>query len=317
LTVATLIILNLHRTHKQLRPYETLGGEQITGRWKVHLVLQVKQMNREKPEYSPIEGKTYTLFGTAGSTRAYYETVSMLADKILEKAGDIEAVLVTINRFSSNKNYLRKLFYAGNSESLISTILQMITPYLKQYTENTGEHLKTLPVSKCWDRRLATTREQYHLYMIEIELTNRLNVSGFREADEKIALLPYCLRDFTASCKAAKDGFDYQCRHCSAYCYQHQVTKMLKKHNIEPYIWMSGNMKKLARYVAKEKKTFSVLGIACVPELLWGMRNCRSNNIPVVGFPLNANRCIRWFGEFHPNSVDLAELEKLVSGESV
>jgi hypothetical protein len=72
-------------------------------------------------------------------------------------------------------------------------------------------------------------------------------------------------------------------------------------------------MKQLARYTLKEKRTFGVLGIACIPELTWGMRNCRKHNIPVVGLPLNANRCIRWFGEFFPNSVDLAEIERLVS----
>jgi hypothetical protein len=43
------------------------------------------------------------------------------------------------------------------------------------------------------------------------------------------------------------------------------------------------------------------------------MRNCRKINIPVVGIPLNANRCVRWFGEFLPNSVDLVELERLVA----
>jgi hypothetical protein len=53
-----------------------------------------------------------------------------------------------------------------------------------------------------------------------------------------------------------------------------------------------------AECTIKEKKTFSLLEIACIPELTWGMRNCRKNNIPVVGIPLNANRCIRWFDEF-------------------
>ena len=76
---------------------------------------------------------------------------------------------------------------------------------------------------------------------------------------------------------------------------------------------MEGDIKQLAKYTLKEKKTFGVLGIACIPELIRGMRNCRKNNIPVVGIPLNANRCSRWFGEFFPNFVDLTELEKLVA----
>jgi hypothetical protein len=48
-------------------------------------------------------------------------------------------------------------------------------------------------------------------------------------------------------------------------------------------------------------------------ELTFGMRSCRSKGIPVMGIPLNANRCIRWFGEFFPNSIDLPELERLVA----
>jgi hypothetical protein len=80
---------------------------------------------------------------------------------------------------------------------------------------------------------------------------------------------------------------------------------------------MEGDMKQLAKYTLKENRTFGVLGIACIPELTWGMRNCRKNNIPVIGIPLNANRCIRWFGEFFPNSVDLRELENLVAGDQV
>jgi hypothetical protein len=75
---------------------------------------------------------------------------------------------------------------------------------------------------------------------------------------------------------------------------------------------MSGNMKKLAKETLSEKKRFAVLGIACLPELINGMRDCRKNTIPVVGLPLNANRCIRWFGKFFPNSVDLAALRRLV-----
>jgi hypothetical protein len=160
--------------------------------------------------------------------------------------------------------------------------------------------------------RLATTREQYHLYMLEIELTNRMSREEFLKADRKIALMPYCLQDFSVSCKSAKNGFDYQCKHCSVKCFQNHASTILEAHNIEPYIWTGGNMKQLAKYTLNEKLTFGVLGIACIPELIFGMRQCRRNNIPVVGLPLNANRCVRWFGEFFQNSVDLDELEKLL-----
>jgi hypothetical protein len=266
-----------------------------------------------RPDYLAVEGKTYSLFGKTGSTTEYYDKIRGLADEILIRYPDIRVLAEKINQFSSKKSYLKNILKKQASENIISYILNLIDLHLKKYTENTEDHLRKLPVSKFWDRRLATSREQYHLYMLEIELTNRQFLADFRKADKKIALLPYCLQDFSVNCKSERNGFDYQCRHCSARCYQNQASIILKKHDIEPYIWMGGDMKQLAKYTIKEKRTFGVLGIACVPELLWGMRNCRKNRIPVIGLPLNANRCIRWFGEFFPNSIDLDELEKLVS----
>ena len=269
-------------------------------------------MRTDTPEYSPVYGKTYSLFGKSDSTSEYYKTISKLTDKILALNPDTRDLIEKIRKFSLKKRILKKSLGIKDPSDLMAVLLNLIDPYLRIYTENTEEHLRTLPLSKFWDRRLATTREQYHLYMLEIELTNRLFASEFIKADRKIALMPYCLQDFTVKCKSEKNGFDYQCKHCSAKCFQNHASAILKIHNIEPYIWMGGNMKQLAKYTTKERRSFGVLGIACIPELTWGMRNCRNNNIPVVGVPLNANRCIRWFGEFFPNSIDLAELERLV-----
>jgi hypothetical protein len=265
------------------------------------------------PEYLPVNGKTYSLFGKSDSTSEYYETIRMLTDKILALNPETGDLIDNIRRFSSKKRILKKSLGIKDHDSLMEVILNLIDPYLRIYTENTEEHLRTLPLSKFWDRRLATSREQYHLYMLEIELTNRLYAPEFIKADRKIALMPYCLQDFSVSCKSEKNGFDYQCKHCSAKCFQNHASTILKDHHIEPYIWMGGNMKQLAKYTTKERRSFGVLGIACIVELTWGMRNCRKNGIPVVGIPLNANRCIRWFGEFFPNSIDLCELERLVA----
>jgi hypothetical protein len=270
-------------------------------------------MKNKWPDIVPINGKTYSLFGNSDTTGNYYKTIINLADKILEQYPDILSVIENLLRNSSQKRLLKKLLLKPEPGRTISDIINLIDPVLKEYTADTQKHLKTLPLSKIWDRRLATSREQYHLYMLEIELTNRQFADAFRKADKKIALMPYCLQDFTVNCKSEKNGFDFQCRHCSAVCFQNYASSVLKDHHIEPYIWMEGNMKQLAKYTMKEKRTFGVLGIACIPELTWGMRNCRKNNIPVAGIPLNANRCVRWFGEFFPNSIDLNELERLVS----
>ena len=269
-------------------------------------------MGSSVPEYIPVEGKTYSLFGGSDSTSGYYETIRMLAGQVQALETDTGRLIDSLQKFSSNRRSLKKATGKTGNSSLIHVMLNLIDPHLKQYTENTSEHLRSLPLSRMWDRRLATTREQYHLYMLEIELTNRLFRNDFLKADKKIALMPYCLKDFSVECKSANTGFDYQCKHCSAKCFQNFGSKMLSNHNVEPYIWMEGDMKQLAKFTLKGNKTFGVLGIACIPELVSGMRNCRKNRIPVTGIPLNANRCVRWFGEFYPNSIDLTELERLL-----
>jgi hypothetical protein len=262
----------------------------------------------------PLQGKTFSLFADSASTGEYYRLIGRLAGEALLIEPDIEDLIGIIVHCSSKKRYIRRLAKERSNDSIIARIVKLITPELEKYTENTVCHLQELPIhKKIWDRRLATTREQYHLYMLEIELTNRLYSREFIKADRKIALLPHCLHDLGVECKASMNGFDYQCKKCSKNCYQHAVSSLLRNHGIEPYIWMGGDFKILAKETLKNGKRFGVLGIACIPELIMGMRRCRKHHIPVMGLPLNANRCIRWFGEFRPNSLDLEELEKLLT----
>jgi hypothetical protein len=259
--------------------------------------------------YIAIEGKTYSLFGESQTTSFYFDLIKSQCEKLQEIA-PIREILQTIRKNSSKKRFLKKLISKPDN-SLISDIIKQINNDLLQYTKRTNSHLKEISPFKFWDRRLATTEEQYHLYMLEIELTNQLNKEKFLNADRKISLQPYCLQDFSVACKSASNGFDYQCRHCSRNCFQGSASLVLKKHGVEPYIWMGASIKSAAKEAFLNNQTFGILGIACIPELVWGMRKCVKYGIPVIGLPLNANRCIRWFGEFHQNSVDLEELEKL------
>jgi hypothetical protein len=43
------------------------------------------------------------------------------------------------------------------------------------------------------------------------------------------------------------------------------------------------------------------------------MRACMKRKIPVVGIPLDANRCMRWMGRFEETSVNLKRLGELVN----
>lgn len=78
---------------------------------------------------------------------------------------------------------------------------------------------------------------------------------------------------------------------------------------------MNMDLKKLAHKLNIRKENFGVLGIACFPELVNGMRMCLKSGIPAVGIPLNANRCARWTGRFLDNSVNIRALEKLMGSD--
>jgi len=47
-------------------------------------------------------------------------------------------------------------------------------------------------------------------------------------------------------------------------------------------------------------QTIGILGIACIPELLMGMRKCWKVWYPGDRTAAHANRCVRWFGESAP-----------------
>jgi len=36
--------------------------------------------------------------------------------------------------------------------------------------------------------------------------------------------------------------------------------------------------------------------------------------VPVIGLSIDANRCARWMGKFHQNTVNLRRLKSLVGG---
>jgi hypothetical protein len=166
-------------------------------------------------EYSPVEGKTYNLFAYNQSTEYFYKEIDFLITELLAEYLTAQNLLQNIRQLSSSKKQLVKLFDNQNGvfESLI---IKKLYQHFSKYTLNTSEHLKQLPLTKkIWDKRLNTSELQYHLYIIEFELTNRINKENFFKCEHKYAFLPHCLRDLSKECKSESDGFDYVCKHCS------------------------------------------------------------------------------------------------------
>lgn len=261
-------------------------------------------------------GKTYTLALDSPAAEGYYITMARLADRLSQEMGGAGKLLEKIRKESKRGGSHRSL-QAGNRKKGLKAALHEA---LHAYTPDVKGHLKEIsPWTKCRDKRLATTERQYHLYMLETELVNRMNKDTFLSVSHRIALLPHCLKDLEADCRATKQGFDMVCKACSGKCYIHRISSILRKNRIEPYIWMRTDFRKLNTRLTKEGKKLGILGIACIPELTAGLRRCEMYGIPAVGVPLNANRCARWMDDFYPNSVSLDYLSRLLiqcNGES-
>ena len=185
---------------------------------------------------------------------------------------------------------------------------------LSVYLTGLEKHLRKVPLHKMFtDRELFCSREQYYLYLFEFELVNRVHKQTFMNANYRIALLPYCLKETQTDCKARPDEIDYACRGCIKTCYINKVSKVLRDHGVNPYIWSRGSLRTMFGKLSGKYGSIGVLGIACIVELIRGMRFCMKTGLPVMGIPLNANRCSRWMEKLLETSVDLEALESMLA----
>jgi len=254
-------------------------------------------------------GRTYTLTDQKGDSTQYYRLVRELADRFLEIIPDAVALREGIRTVSTWKNLLR-IF--SRRERHVRKILQELDNVMTPFLSGVDEHLRSLSMADRFDQTIRTTREQYLLYMLEIELINRINRDNFSKAPWRMALIAHCLRDFRKSCRSRPGDIEDQCTHCDLDCYVHMGSELLERYQIHPFISVSMDHRRLFKHLIDEHPEMGVLGIACIPELVEGMRLCERLGIPAVGIPLDANRCSRWLGECLETTYNVGELEKLI-----
>jgi hypothetical protein len=262
--------------------------------------------------YKAVQGKTYSLFADKSSTDEYYRIIKELADIFLQRCPDETRLLFQIQKASGNRTLLSRLSERQVDRSLISFIKKTLKEFLSLYSKGVKEHLRTLPFSQRLDSILRTKEEQFHLYMLEIELVNRIYKEAFRSSEYKFALIAHCLRDFRPNCCSVPGDIESICKGCTKECFINLGGLLLKQYNIHPYISLTMDLDKLFKRLKAEHQSVGALGIACVPELVHGMRLCIKMDIPPLGIPLNANRCSRWMGKALESSFNLDELDSLI-----
>ena len=259
-----------------------------------------------------IKGKTYSLYGSSKGTEHYYRTIRELTDRLLAKCPEEQELLGHVQRTGNDRSLIKKLTSKQVNKPLVSYIRETLKESLSVYTTGVKHHLKTLPLSRRMDDILKTKEYQYHLYMIEIELVNRIYGKAFKNSDYRFALIAHCLRDFRPECKSIAGEYESECKECTKDCFIHLGSMLLKKYGIHPFISVSMDLDKLFKKIKADQKNVGALGIACVPELAQGMRLCIKLGIPPVGIPLDANRCARWMKLCKESTFNVNELEDLI-----
>lgn len=191
-------------------------------------------------------------------------------------------------------------------------IKETLKTSLAVYTKGVKDHLRHLSLLGWFDSTLRTAEAQYHLYMLQIELVNRVYKDAFKNSKYKFALLPHCLRDFRPKCLSTPGDIEHICKGCTNECYIHRGSKILIKYGIDPYISVTIDQDKLLKEIKLKHQSVGVLGIACIPELARGMKLAISLGVPPIGVPLDANCCDRWMGKARESSFNLKKLEELV-----
>jgi hypothetical protein len=261
--------------------------------------------------YTPVQGKTYSLFAEGDDSEGYFAEIKRLADAFLQHCPDANRLLSMIQK-AGKRTYLSGLTITKTDRQTLQFVRETLRKSLSIYTRNVSNHLRSLPVAKRTDPTLTTTEEQYHLYMLEIELVNRIYRTEFKGAEYKFALLAHCLRDFRPDCRSTKGDIEAVCQGCTEDCLIRLGSVLLEKYGIHPYISVEIDQERLFKKLKQEHPSIGALGIACIPELAMGMRLCLRSGIPPVGIPLNANRCARWMSQAYETSFNLEQLEELL-----
>lgn len=256
-------------------------------------------------------GKTYSLYGGRSSTERYYDTIRKLTDLLILMCPDVNMLLDHVQK-AGKTSLMSKLTGRNTDKQLILFIRKLLRESLYVYTTGVNIHLKNIPISQKFDPVINTKEEQYQLYMIEIELINRMYKESFKKSEYKFALIAHCLKDFRPGCRSVSGEIASICKSCTNECLINLGGNLLRKYDIHPYISATIDLKPLFKKIRAKHKSVGALGIACVPELALGMRECIRAGISPVGIPMDANRCARWMEEAHETSYNLKELEELI-----
>ncbi|MDG6221897.1 MAG: DUF116 domain-containing protein [Candidatus Bathyarchaeota archaeon] len=131
--------------------------------------------------------------------------------------------------------------------------------------------------------------EEKELFQLYLEAKNNSHIDNFASTsyDERIILLPRCIRDLNCPAKIGNNG--YECKQCGK-CDATEITKTTKKLGYKGTFMLPGGS--LAKSIISKMKPKAVIGVACAKELIMGICMCEKSGVFAQGVELLKDGCI-------------------------
>jgi len=159
-------------------------------------------------------------------------------------------------------------------------------------------------------------RAEYHLNIVCAEILNRAFRHEFNNAPKKIVLLPTCMRKSDAKCMATP-GREKICAKCDPDCTICRITKECEKHGVDTRLIPHSSDFSDTLRLWQNDKSFGLVGIACILNLLRGGYEMRALGIPSQCVFLDWGGCAgHWSESGIPTDINMSRLLHILAVES-
>ena len=285
----------------------------------LHYLYNLRRRNKKlKPYVDKVRGYLFSRFlesetesGQPKSTGNFESLVAWLKSSgdFREECERLDNWLhfFTIQSDSNARKWISTIVsYASTFEDIGKTMLGKYTSKVDSFRNNNYSSYKNRE-----DLILCFRPEnEYHLNMIAAVILNREFQEKFERTEQKILLLPTCMRTMPEShCKASPKGRELICASCSVNCRINNIKSKMNNEGIE--VRLIPHSSDFSEFLKtwENSETTGLIGVACVLNLLTGGYEMKKLNIPSQCVFLESCGCKNhWDREGIPTELNLRQV---------
>jgi len=297
-------------------PQQTLA---VLGKWR-------NQHPALKPVIDPLRGWLGTVYLTSknGEHRKSLQASLKNMDFLLRWMNATGELHEEVKRLQNWRDFLAQLplqdqvAILETATSLGAWFEARSLDILGKYTPNVEQFLKEKHPSYRWREDVIMTgrqRMEYHLNMVGTEILNRAFRADFLQTEQKVVLLPPCMKAKPETeCKATDTPLGQRCAACTPGCRVHQTTKLGEKHGFAVFImpheldvFSSGGIK------PRSDKSAGIVGVSCPLTNVTGGWETKDLGVPAQGLLLDYCGCPwHWHEQGIPTDINFQQLLRIV-----